>query len=258
MINGSIFEDIISKAKGYTYSSFNYIDYDGCKFSEIISIENDVILLLDKTKNPAMVHFATNDYMILLNKIENIEGSIKINFVEHKYRTDLENMGFITYAEYIDFFCYDLNGVNVENDNYDNIIFSNSNECKKLSILSKKCSGSSRGFSGESIEWFSEWMAENSVIIVNDDKKNIIGFCCVAIYSNGSNLWIRELAVDPKYQGQGFGKKLIEQAICYGRNKGAVKGFLAVDIKNEKAIHIYKKYNFTNKCNIGELQMVRL
>jgi ribosomal protein S18 acetylase RimI-like enzyme len=258
MINERTFEDIMSKAKGYVYSSFNYMDYDGCKFSEIVAIENDVILLLDKTKNPAMIHFATNDYMILIDKIKIIEGSVKLNFVEHKYKADLENIGFITYAEYIDFFCYDLKGVNIANENYDNIIFSNIDECEKLSVLSKKCNGLSRGFSGESIEWFSEWMAENSIIIVNDDKNNIIGFCCVAVYSNGTNLWIRELAVDPEYQGQGIGKKLVEQAICYGKNNGATKGFLAVDVQNEKAINIYKKYNFINKNNIGELQMIKL
>jgi hypothetical protein len=258
MISKNNFFKILTYAEKQTYSSFKHLNYDKCKHSTILNIDTNIILLIDKTKKPAMIYYSTNDYSLLINKLKSIKESVQINFVEHKFKTELENIGFTTLAEFIDFFCDDINNILIENGQYGEIIFSNIDECDKLSILSKKCSNLSRGFNGEIPEWFTEWMTDNNVIIINDTEKNILAYCCVAIYSNGTILWIREMAVDPIYQNKGIGKKLVEQAICYGRNKGAKKAFLAVDIKNERAINIYKKYNFINKENIGELQMIKL
>jgi len=86
----------------------------------------------------------------------------------------------------------------------------------------------------------------------------IAGFCSVSIYGEGTTLWIRMLGVDPKYQGQGIGKKLMEQAIKYGIQNGAEKGFLAADLLNANAIGLYKKYDFHAKDAEGELQMVKI
>jgi len=49
----------------------------------------------------------------------------------------------------------------------------------------------------------------------------------------------------------------MEQAILYGVNNGAIKGFLAADILNENAIGLYRKYGFHMKSTDRELQMIR-
>jgi len=49
----------------------------------------------------------------------------------------------------------------------------------------------------------------------------------------------------------------MEQAIKYGVENGAVKGFLAADILNENAIILYNKYGFYANDVEGELQMVK-
>ncbi|MCL2373528.1 MAG: GNAT family N-acetyltransferase, partial [Defluviitaleaceae bacterium] len=63
--------------------------------------------------------------------------------------------------------------------------------------------------------------------------------------------------VDPEHQGMGLGKKLMEQAICYGVEHGATRGFLAADILNKNAIGLFNKYNFLAKDSDSELQMIR-
>ena len=76
------------------------------------------------------------------------------------------------------------------------------------------------------------------------DGAVLIGYCSVSIYNNGGIVWIRRIAVKPEYQGKGYGKTLMEQAIVYGVNKGAKRGFLAADVLNANAIALYKKYGF--------------
>jgi len=138
-------------------------------------------------------------------------------------------------------------------DNYDYLV---RHECDDVAALSQKCKLQSRGFEGETVEWFAEWLLENKIIVLRAHSM-IVGFCCVSIYNEGTTLWIRKIAVDPEHQGMGLGKKLMEQAICYGVEHGATRGFLAADILNKNAIGLFNKYNFLAKDSDSELQMIR-
>lgn len=124
------------------------------------------------------------------------------------------------------------------------------------SDMSKLCATQSRGFQGESTDWFTNWVKENEVIVTKDGN-SLIGYCCVSIYADGTMLWIREIAVSPQYQGRGYGKKLMEQAIQYGVKMGAKRGFLAADVLNTNAIGLYNSYGFIQRDSHGELQMIR-
>lgn len=257
MINEEYYNNIKEKARLFKYTSFSYLDYDDCNNSDILFNEQDLIVLLDKSKSPAQIHFATNDFELLIPLLSQLDGELQIHFVPHEHKEKLESIDFISWAEYIDYFNYNLSEIRIENKDYDDIVFLCENECELASTLSKSCANQSRGFTGETTEWFSDWVKENDVIIVHQDN-TIAGFCCVSIYNEGTTLWVREIAVAPVFQGNGLGKKLMEQAICYGLNKGAVKAFLAADILNQNAIKLYTKYGFQPKDKKGELQMRKI
>jgi ribosomal protein S18 acetylase RimI-like enzyme len=258
MIGNNVFDTIFQKAKTYKYSSMNYIDFDDCKNAEILCERSDLILLKDNSKTPSMLYFAANDFESFVKIVTDLSSSLRLHFVPRQYVPLLEKIGFIEWGEYTDFWNISLTNTFTRFDNISEIEYLGTEECEEAAAVSQKCKLQSRGFEGETKEWFEEWLVKNEVIILRNNSK-IAGFCCVSIYNDGTTLWIRELAVDPIYQGTGLGKKLIEQAIRYGVENGAVKGFLAADILNKNAIGLYKKYDFHAK-NIedSEIQMIKM
>lgn len=257
MISECTFDEIIEKAKRFKYSSMNYIDYEGCKNADVLIVSDELILLQDKHKTPMMLYFSTDNFQLLLDIIKSMQGELRLHFVPREYTPYLEKLGFIEWCEWIDFFNYNLAETAASiRDNYI-IEYLYVNECKHASAVSHKCKLQTRGFEGESNKWFEEWLSENKVIVIR--KNSIIaGYCCVTVYNEGTTLWIREIAVDPAYQCTGLGKKLMAQAIRYGVENGAVKGFLATDLLNKNAIKLFEKHGFHAKDTAGELQMIRM
>ncbi len=52
-----------------------------------------------------------------------------------------------------------------------------------------------------------------------NDKKEIIGCCVVDNYSKNTSFKLRQMAVDPLYQGKGIGRDLIEFVEDYAKSK---------------------------------------
>lgn len=256
MIHESTFERMVEKAKKHPYSSMNYVDFKDCQNAEVLFERDDLILLRDNSKTPAMLYFATDRFEALLHVIADMPGALRLHFIPHEYAPQLEKLGFVEWGEYLDFFHDNLADTLALLGNESQPTYLKMEECEEASMVSQKCRLQSRGFEGESKEWFVDWLSENKVIILRKDSK-MAGFCCVCIYNEGTTLWIRELAVAPKFQGIGLGKKLLEQALRYGVENGAVKGFLAADVLNQNAIGLYEKYGFRAKEAKGELQMIR-
>lgn len=105
-----------------------------------------------------------------------------------------------------------------------------------------------------------EWNeSDNSCILVAEHNKAIAGVCFLTINGfkseKGPILWLRELAVDPKYQNQGIGYMLAVGALIWGKNNGAKRSFLAADKENHHAIRIYNKLGFQHKDEIGQINM---
>lgn len=210
----------------YKYTSIQYIEYDDLLNADLIKNDNDYIMLVDKSKSPNILYFATNDVEKMLCEIDYFNGVIRINFVPHKFIDSFKRHGFIEWAEYADFFNEDIQGTVKKFGLIKEPVFLKLIECDMISDMSKKCENQSRGFTGESAEWFADWIKENDTIVIKN-VNDIIGFCCVSIYANGTILWIREIAVLPKFQGKGFGKKLMQQALKYGADKGVKRGFFS-------------------------------
>ncbi len=256
MLRETEFEEIYNKLQNYKYNSLQYTDFEDCPDAVILCNNDELILLQDKSKEPTMLYFAVNDFMLLVNELESIQDSLRLHFVPREFATELEKLGFVEWAEFADYFNFKLTDTAATCENAKSPAFLTQKECKEAALVSKKCALQSRGFEGETEEWFGEWIEENKVLIYREND-SIVGFCCVSIYNEGTTLWVREIAVDPAYQGTGIGKILMEQAITYGATNGAVKGFLMADILNKNAIGLYEKYGFAAKDTSGELQMIR-
>lgn len=80
---------------------------------------------------------------------------------------------------------------------------------------------------------------ERIYVYTNDDK--VIGF--IHISSNYEIIDILNIVVDPKYEKQGIGTKLINY-IIKNKDQNATKIMLEVREDNLKAINFYQKNNF--------------
>ena len=247
---------ILEKAQNYKYTSMNYLETDDVKDAAVLHDDGDMILLHDKSTGSATLHFAVNDFERLMEVLGHIPGGLRLCFVPKAFAKRLEDAGFTEWAEFIDFFNHDLTDTVSRLTDAGDTEYLDIDACEAVSALSHRCRLQSRGFEGESPEWFKEWLAENQVLVLREDDV-IIGYCCVSIYDAGTMLWIRGMAVDPAHQGRGVAKQLMEQALIFGVRRGATKGFLHCDIRNERATGLYKKYGFRAKEAEGELQMAR-
>jgi GNAT superfamily N-acetyltransferase len=257
LINEDKFNGIKNAAAKYAYSSFEYLEYDICRNAELLFNTPALIALYDESQTPAVFHYAADSFEALINGLNTVKGGVRVNLVPLEFARGLEGAGFSVLGEYVDYFNQKLSDTYIKFADYGGIEFLDREGCERASLISRLCAGQSRGFSGETAEWFSDWIVDGDVILIRSNTV-IAGFCCVSIYNGGTTLWLRELAVAPEYQRRGLGGGLIERAICYGAAKGANKGFLAVDVLNDNAIRLYKKYNFTQRGSESELQMVRV
>jgi len=233
-----------------------YIEYSDCTDADLLSDDENMILLHDKTKSPAMLYYATDDYSGLVERVATIPGKLRLHFVPRVYAGLLLDQGFIEWGEFCDFWNSDLQSTARQIGAVDRSEYLSVDRCGEASAIALKCRLQSRGFEGETPEWFAQWLVDNKVIIVQSES-GITGFCCVSVYNEGTTLWIREVAVDPAHQGKGFGKRLVEQAVMFGAENGATKGFLAADILNKNAIGLYNKYGFYSNYADSELQLIR-
>jgi ribosomal protein S18 acetylase RimI-like enzyme len=84
---------------------------------------------------------------------------------------------------------------------------------------------------------------------------------CTATYAHDSQkgpiAWIREVAVRPEYQRMGIGRKLVTQALSYGKENGAVRGFLQADECNIYAIHLYESLGFVSNKHEVQIDMFK-
>ncbi|MCK4709162.1 MAG: ribosomal protein S18-alanine N-acetyltransferase [Gammaproteobacteria bacterium] len=77
---------------------------------------------------------------------------------------------------------------------------------------------------------------------VATDNKKIIGHGVLSVAAGESHLL--NLAVDPDYQGQGIGRKLLAHLMDIARIKSADMILLEVRPSNKAAIHIYESTGF--------------
>lgn len=78
-------------------------------------------------------------------------------------------------------------------------------------------------------------------------NKELIGFAIMSLIYTDAELY--SISIAHKYQGLGFGHKLLLQALQLAKKRGATKCFLEVRVSNEVALYLYDLYGFVrNGC----------
>lgn len=77
--------------------------------------------------------------------------------------------------------------------------------------------------------------------LVSDNE--VIGVC--ALFNEGNNVYeLARMAVSPKHQGKGYGKRLLSACLCKACEIRATRIYLVSNTKLETAIALYKHYDF--------------
>jgi GNAT superfamily N-acetyltransferase len=192
-----------------------------------------------------------NDYPLVVSGVpENWHDNFKMN-------------GFSEYAVFQDYWIDLLAPPGVQ---YSDYVYLHNDECTVASEITFACYGQSRGFEGESAEWFFEWLRgneelQNSVIIASKVNGKIVGISCAVTYAHdsekGAVVWVRMMAVHPSFQRQGIGTKRLMQTLQYGFEHGAIRAFLHADTLNANAIKMYLKAGFQPRINEKQVDMIR-
>ena len=82
-------------------------------------------------------------------------------------------------------------------------------------------------------------------ILMAVDGEKPIG-CCALIARDETTREVTKLAVDPAYQGQGIGKRIMLAVIDLGRLLGAKRLYLETNEILKPAIHVYESLGFTH------------
>lgn len=255
------FEKIENSLENYQHTSLMYTEYEDVKDYEIVIQTSDVIVLCgyDTEAKEKEYHWAANAAKDVVQLIT--EPECMITFVPKEWVAEFEQAGFVIRNAWHDYF---IRGLEKIEKSFEMPEFLQEKDCAEASELTMTCRGKSRGFTGQTTEWFEKWMSqegdearERAVFVKRNASGEIVGLVCTGVYGEPDEtiVWIREVAVRPDYQNKGIGRTLITQALNYGKEHGAVKAFLAADEQNSGAIHLYESLGFVASCEESQIDM---
>lgn len=256
--------------KKYKYTSLEYIDEEDIKDAKVIHQDENSVFLYKEMEDKVELFWGADSkegFIQGLNCFEDlieenkISGKkIHIKFIPEEFISYLEKKDFRVIAEFVDFWNRDIETISIDGYDTSNIRRLKEGEYGIAGQITRNCTGYSREFTGEDDEWIKEWNeSNNSCIFIAEKEGKMTGICCVNLYGfesdKGIVLWIREVAVDPQYQGQGIGRSLLTYAIKWGRESGAKRSFLACDVENYRGIKLYESLGYIRAEGRGEIRM---
>lgn len=259
--------DIEKIKEKFKYHSLDYVPES--EIGEVVVSNDDVFIsqYFDDQQELLIYRYALNDINHLMHYLKKETKTILIPFVHKSFVSTLEQAGLEVRSIFKDYFKYSFD------DRDDAVDFDvlDVSEAHIASMITQNAKNTSRGFFGQTTEWFEGWIlgeiddiketgVKHQNILVYRDNHQIVGIICIGLYGyeveSGPILWVRELVVDHSYQGKQIGQKLLKQALSYGKLHHAKKAFLHVDELNLNAIHIYKKHGFIAKDDDGQIDMI--
>ena len=190
------------------------------------------------------------------------DAALVVSGVPALWQGRFRSHGFAVYAQYHDYW---IDTLIAPGRAYSDFNFLPEADCAAASEVTVACRGRSRGFEGESPQWFMEWLRgendlHNPAVLIRRMNNRIAGLACTATYAHGSKrgavAWVRLMAVHPDFQGRGIGKTLLMQTLQYGAEHGAKRAFLHADTENPAALRIYKSAGFLPRKGEGQTDMI--
>ena len=241
-----------------------HVEYDDLSGFTVEADDENIILLYGENKS-----FGLYQYHYAFNELDYfLKGTVKkydflITFVDDSLVERLKSVGYEMFAIWRDYFNHDISSYDADGG----IEYLKKAGYKRASDITMACKGQSRGFMGQTEEWIADWMesgktgVSDAAILTHSEDGETAGIVFVGIYGHesekGAVLWVRELAVHPGYQRRGIAKKLMRQALGYGKTHGAKRAFLMADEMNLGAIRLYEKMGFVRDENDCEINMVK-
>ena len=125
----------------------------------------------------------------------------------------------------------------------------NSNDVDGIAEIEKKCFHGATAYSKRQLEYLI--LKANSTSIVESNSDGVIGFIIV-LYRRGTQIgYLETLDVDPAFQSQGIGLKLLLAAEEDIKSHGLKFSQLEVSEGNEAAIELYQKAGYKQKKRLG-------
>lgn len=93
-----------------------------------------------------------------------------------------------------------------------------------------------------SVGFFSFLMREDTLFLVAEEERDIIGYCGVVMVLDEGD--ITNVAVSTSFQSRGIGRQLVEAMITKTLERGVQRLHLEVRQSNEKARALYQKLGF--------------
>jgi len=258
MIDQTTFDTLKEKAATFRYSSFEWLEYESVADYAVLEDSPERIVLRGRKKLTEIneLQWAADepDSVIRTAKAQGVETLV--TFVPEEWKARFLDAGFSEYGMLREYWVCPLKNAYTPKTVCMPIA---PDECAEAASVTQSCRMQSREFYGESEESVRAWISGNDpdaqaggarheAVLAFRLNGAIAGVVCTAVYGyesmKGPIAWIREVAVRPEYQGRGVGCALIESALQYGIERGAVCSFLMADDCNAGAIALYKKIGF--------------
>lgn len=258
MISLEAFGVLKERALRFAHSSFAYLEFESVYSYEVLS-DSDSLILLTGIRPEAGLH----DLQWAANKPDSVIAAAKrsgvetlVTFVPEAWKARFLESGFAEYGILREYWIRQLQKSYAPKMACEPILLS---ETAEAAAVSQSCRLQSREFFGETNESLIAWMtgcdpqaqaggSRHETVLACRDGNRMVGIVCVSVYGydgkHGPIVWVREVAVLPEYQGGGYGRVLVESALQYGIDHGAVRAFLLADDCNMSAIALYRKIGF--------------
>jgi RimJ/RimL family protein N-acetyltransferase len=85
--------------------------------------------------------------------------------------------------------------------------------------------------------------SEKQILLKICDEKLLVGFFIIEIFQNNSAYW-HLTAINPLYQGIGYGKRVWEAILYWHQQNGCTKISTTISARNIEVLNLYSKLNF--------------
>ena len=258
MISQEEFLTLKRRALQFPFSSFTYLEYEAVQSYQILSNTKSLILLegIKPEADIRDLQWAAKKPEAVITAAKSGERETLITFVPAHWKNGFLENGFTEFGILREYWIDQLATSYEPKLVCEPILLS---ETAEAAAVSQSCRLQSREFYGETQESILSWMtgrdpqakaggAKHETVLACRSGSRMVGIVSVAIYgfdkASGPIVWLREVAVLPESQGEGYGRALVESALQYGVDHGATRAFLLADDCNMSAIALYRKVGF--------------